>query len=218
MPKTRTVTRDRKVIVVDLGGQLLIPDQQDANRSVELTFRVGVTNRTGLHWHETQTEYVQVLQGHATITVGDHTAVFGPEDGIVTIPKFTLHQYGRADDTPEGAASKGVDMIVKEWTDPADGEKELFFRNILGIIEDRQPGILGTLFMVLSVFTVFWHHDNYPVIWQGPRFLGRGVQKWAMRSLTYTVMRLVGIAGLLVGCRGDYDEYTPAYLDAARAR
>ncbi len=88
-------------------------------------------------------EFIQVVQGHALITVGEDTAVFGPEDGVVAIPRFTIHQYGRADDTSKGAASRAIDLIVKEWTDPADGEKEVFFRNVLGLLVDRPHGFWG---------------------------------------------------------------------------
>lgn len=222
--------------MVDGFGGLIVPEQQDRDRFVQLIFKVGVALRTGLHWHETHTgkyqahsvcawrqrlslrqEYLQVLQGHAAITIGDQTAVFGPEDGVITIPKFTVHQYGRADDTPEGSHSREIDLVVKEWTDPADGKKELFFRNVIGTIIDREPGLVGGIAVLLSMFTIFWYHDNYPVFWAGPWLLGKSLQIAVMKRVTYTVLAVAATAGRLLGCRADYDEYSPAHLSHLRS-
>ena len=148
--------------------------------------------------------------------MGDETEVFGPHDGVITIPRFTVHQYGRADRTTEGAASKNVDLIVKEWTDPADGEKELFFRNVLGLIKDRRQGIVGSASTILSLFALFWHRDNYPVLWAGPRIVGRRLQAMTMRLTTYSMLGLAAMAGRLLGRRGYYAEYTPSHLTPTR--
>ena len=153
-----------------------------------------------------------MLQGHASITIGEETTTFGPEDGVITIPIFTLHQYGRADDDPKGSVSRDKVLIVKEWTNPADGEKELFFRNVIGSVMDRQPGPVGNISLLMSLFTIFWYHDNYPVVWKGPRFLGKGFQAAVMRFITYTSLVVVGSLGRLLGYRNHYDEYSPAHL------
>jgi hypothetical protein len=105
---------------------------------------------TGLHWHETHTEYLQVVSGAAFVTLGDTVA----KDGIITIPRFMVHGYSRADSiTPpvQGEEDgKDVDLVIKEWTDPQDGGKVVFFRNVLGIILDRdeQTRIWGNLWML----------------------------------------------------------------------
>lgn len=156
-----------------------------------------------------QTEFIQVEQGHALVTIGTKTAVFGPHDGVVTIPRFTIHAYQRADETPEGAASRDVVLHIKEWTDPADGSKEVFFRNIISCIRDRREGLWGGLSLLLSLFVVMHKHDNYPLIWSGPRFLGPWVQQGAQRLVTHGVLNLMALLGFLLGFKGEYSEYTP---------
>jgi hypothetical protein len=149
------------------------------------------------------------MQGQALITVGDHTAVFGSDDGVVTVPRFTIHQYGRADNTPEGTASKDTVLLVKEWTDPADGDKEIFFRNMISTIMDHQSGKIGNFKTLLSLFVIMRHHDNYPLFWRGPRLVGGTCQKLTMRLFTYSILGLADGFGRLFALKGTYAEYTP---------
>lgn len=127
---------------------------------------------------------MQVLQGQALVTVGDSTAVFGPNDGVITVPRFTLHEFGRADRVAEGAESCEVDLRIMEWTEPSDGAKEVFFRNMLGVIIDRETGLLGNIKLLLSLFVVMQGHDNYPVFIKGPALFGRTVQSSIRRTTT----------------------------------
>jgi hypothetical protein len=146
------------------------------------------------------------------VTVGDETGVYGPEDGVITVPPGTLHEFGRADDHPVGASSKVIDLRIKEWTEPADSQKELFFRNIMGVVMDRQPTFLGSVKTVLSLAMVMKEHDNYPVIWAGPRILGETVQAGIRRWTTYLLRGAVAGIGRLYGLQGTYEEYTPDEL------
>ncbi|KAF5968443.1 Dolichyl-phosphate-mannose mannosyltransferase 2 [Fusarium coicis] len=170
----RTVTRNQDKLFIPPGG---IDFSSQANKPgvVDIYLRAGDnTPGTGLHWHENHTEYLQVVQGYALVTVGDRTAVFSKDDRIITIPRYTIHQYMRADKTDEGKAGKDVDLIVREWTEPGDGDKEVFFRNMISLIIDKKDGALGTMGMLLSVITVCWSHDNYPVFLEGTRGLWGG--------------------------------------------
>ncbi|KAI9150400.1 hypothetical protein HJFPF1_10166 [Paramyrothecium foliicola] len=205
MPRTNLANKSD--LLIDEGG-VLIPGTRDADHSVILVFRQGANASTGLHWHEEKTEYLQVLQGHALVTVGDRTGVFGPDDGTITVPRFTLHQFSRADNTPEGAASKDVELRVKEWTDPPDFAKEIFFRNMLGVIIDRQTGIWGNLKALLSIFVIMNEHDNYPVFANGPSFLGPAAQSFIRRKFTYATLGVISFIGRSLGFKGTYDEYT----------
>lgn len=143
------------------------------------------------------------------VTVGDKTGIFGPEDGIITVPPNTLHEFGRADDHPAGASSKVIDLRIKEWTEPADRQKELFFRNIMGVVMDRQPTFLGNVETVLSLALVMKEHDNYPVIWAGPRILSKAVQTEIRKWTTYLLRGAVAGIGRVCGLKGTYEEYTP---------
>ncbi|CAG9949861.1 unnamed protein product [Clonostachys rosea f. rosea IK726] len=207
----RTLLRDKEHLMIDEGG-VEIPFDKDERRSVTFVMRRGTKQTTGLHWHEEKTEYLQVLQGQALVTVGDSTAVFGPNDGVITVPRFTLHEFGRADRVAEGAESCEVDLRIMEWTEPSDGAKEVFFRNMLGVIIDRETGLLGNIKLLLSLFVVMQGHDNYPVFIKGPALFGRTVQSSIRRTTTYVVRGGIALAGRLFGLKATYHEYTPTSL------
>ncbi|KAH7164890.1 hypothetical protein DER46DRAFT_354132 [Fusarium sp. MPI-SDFR-AT-0072] len=205
----RTVTRNQDKLFIPPGG-IDFSSQTNKPGVVDIYLRAGDnTPGTGLHWHETHTEYLQVIQGYALVTVGDRTAVFSKDEGIITIPRYTMHQYMRADKTDEGKVGKDVDLIVREWTEPGDGDKEVFFRNMISLIMDKKDGALGTVGMLLSVMTVCWSHDNYPVFWKGPEVFGEAVQQRVRRVVTYSLMGCLVLFGRLVGCKPQYPEYTP---------
>ncbi|EWY90052.1 hypothetical protein FOYG_07678 [Fusarium oxysporum NRRL 32931] len=179
---TRKVTRNQDKLFIPPGG-IDFSSQTNKPGVVDIYLRAGDnTPGTGLHWHETHTEYLQVVQGYALVRVGDRTAIFSKDDGIITIPRYTIHQYMRADKTDEGKAGKDVDLIVREWTEPGDGDKEVFFRNMISLIMDKKDGALGTVGMLLSVMTVCWSHDNYPVFLERTRGLWGGCATKSERS------------------------------------
>jgi hypothetical protein len=63
------------------------------------------------------------------VTLNKTTRTFTPEDGIITVPRFASHEWRRAN-------SEGEELVVKEWTGPVDGEKQIFFRNLSSVILD----------------------------------------------------------------------------------
>jgi len=154
-----------------------------------------------LHWHETHTEYLQIVRGTALVTLNKTTKAFTPEDGIITVPRFARHEWRRA-------TAEGEELVVKEWTDPADGEKEVFFRNLSSVILDcTKDGPPTEWWLTWQLFVVFWGLDNYPV------FLGFGWLPLFGNILegfiTHAVLFVAGLLGKLVGLRSAYEEYTP---------
>jgi hypothetical protein len=135
--------------------------------------------------------------------------VYGPDDGVITIPPYTLHEMGRADKHPAAASFIDTDLKLKEWTSPPDRAKELFFRNLIGMALDRQPGLVGNVKLGLNVAVFMAGNDNYPVIWKGPRFLGEPVQTIIRRWTTYLLGGIVVGLGHLCGFKTAYKEYTP---------
>ena len=67
------------------------------------------------------------MQGIAVVALSDINVLFSAKYKVITILRYTLHTYGRAD----GKAflgedvGKEMDLIGKEWTDPPDGKKEV---------------------------------------------------------------------------------------------
>jgi hypothetical protein len=187
-----TTSLDGKV-----AGGLEITQPRDELKSVVLIMKHGIAATTGLHWHEEKTEYLQILQGRAKVRLGDETAVFTPDDGTITVPRFLIHEYGRAD----GGAQESTDpdLRVKEWVCPPDGTKEIFFRNIIGAINDRQETLLGNVKLLLAIFTLMNKHDNYPVFISGPF--------WLRKRITYTVLSTVSFIGRLCGFKATDPKY-----------
>lgn len=135
--------------------------------------------------------------------------MFGPDDGVITIPRFVVHQYSRADAVDEGSASRHVELRLTEWTDPNDGDKAVFFRNVISCIKDKEDGLWGGMKLLLSLFVVMHYHDNYPVLYSGPTFLGKRVQLAVRRLVTHGVLKAAAGLGFLAGLKGSYGEYTP---------
>lgn len=83
---------------------------------------------SGLHWHENHVEYLRVINGSVQITLGDQVRVVSAADGEIRVDRNVWHEWRRAD--LEG----GGDVVVVERTDPADGDKAVFFWNLNGVI------------------------------------------------------------------------------------
>ncbi len=103
-------------------------------------------------------------------------------------------------------------LVVEEWTEPADGEKEVFFRNLFSTFQEPgYKGGLGGLWKMVQVMVVMWGLDNFVVLvdcegWKGG---WRGVVE---SGITYGVMGGMNFVGRAVGCRAVNEEYTPARL------
>ncbi|MCJ1329984.1 hypothetical protein MMC10_006665 [Thelotrema lepadinum] len=153
------------------------------------------------HWHHSHTEFLSVKKGTALVTLGSHTHSITPSDGPVTIERGMIHEWRR------DSSDSGV-LIVEEWTDPADGEKELFFRNLCSALLDMtaspshapSPSWLPFDWWIsLQLFLVFREFDNYPLFYSGV----------TSRPVTYLILRVAQFVGLILGLRGHYNEYTP---------
>lgn len=119
------------------------------------------------------------------------------------MPRYVKHAYRRAPDDPESEEEK-EDLVLSEWTDPDDGEKLRFFRNVIGLIWDldENAGLLAQLWLLWGLFVAFEAHDNFPV-------LLKSSEGWFETGLTKAVLKLAVLTGYCVGLRGEYKEYTP---------
>jgi len=178
-------------------------------KATTITLPPGSPWTSGLHWHETHTEYLQIIQGVARVTLNGITQNYTAEDGIVVVPRFARHEWQRADDVH---SYNDVNLIVREWTDPIDGQKEIFFRNLNSAILDASAtGPLSEFWLTLQLFMISAALDNYPVLWSGPkslRFVGREIE-WVV---THVVLFVAVVLGRALGLRAVWDEYTPVSL------
>ena len=162
------------------------------------------------------------------------TSYVGPRSGVIVVPQGRMHRLRRAD-LGEGAKtwSEGVafreggkiekdiwegEVKAEEWTAPADGRKQLFFRNLAGVVGERKgDGAKDTgwaagawnswedALVVMSVFAVMREFDNWPAF-LGGRF--RSVE-WVV---SHVLLAVVSWIGAFFGVRGWYEEYTPEEL------
>ncbi|KAI2462944.1 hypothetical protein F4781DRAFT_156802 [Annulohypoxylon bovei var. microspora] len=161
---------------------------------------------SGPHWHEAHTEFLQVLAGRAWVRLGGRVFVVGCAEGVVTVPRGVVHEWRRADVEGEGVVEdgkrgggEGEELVVREWTEPKDGAKEVFFRNLNGLVLDASGGggWRSTL-LELELWNLFWRADNYPVVWNAG---------WVGGVATKVLMGAAVALGWVLGCRGVYEEY-----------
>ena len=211
---------------------LSVPNQ------VTITLPAGSTWTSGLHWHETHTEYLRLVQGKVRVRLGDKTKVVsksaGEVDAEIKIDRNVWHEWSRAD----GAEDDGEDVVVMERTDPADGAKAIFFWNLNGVILKAQragkPYFLpASVFSAvldswvsLNLFAIFGTLDNIPVL-LGVRdsVLRSGsvtvdswtdrLLLWAERSWAHVMLKLAMAVAWLLRAEPVRKEFTPLreYMD-----
>ena len=120
------------------------------------------------------------------------------------------------------------DVAVEEWTDPPDGQKEIFFRNLFSVVSEPayRDTWVGGWMRWWQVQVVMWEGDNFEV----PGFLmgwGGGAGGGVMRGWVegWVVKGLVGgwagglwVLGRGMGFKGVEEAWTPGYLIMGKGR
>lgn len=162
--------------------------------------------------------------------------IYTAKDGAAQVPRYARHEWMRFDrpahlltegqkeaqeaffrehGNEEVERLKGEDLIAEEWTDPADGQKEIFFRNLFSTALEPQSGFkfpwVGEPWKMLQIMCAMWELDNYLVLvdfggWRG------GWRALVEAAFTYAVMGSMMTLGGLCGCKAVSDEYTPQRL------
>lgn len=157
--------------------------------------------RSGLHWHETHTEYLLLVRGSIRLRVGSTTTILtAPANGEgteVTVPIGARHEWGRA-------TADGEEVVVVERTAPEDGAKSVFFWQLNGVVlgagkeEERGwvQGLVGEWWIPLQLFVIFGVLDNWPV------FLDLGSWGMVVRGVEWAVTRAVLAGAGVVGWVG----------------
>jgi len=157
----------------------------------------------GMHWHEQHVEYFRVVKGRVLIKLDGLTKLVTPADGPQKVERFVVHEFMRADcDKPANDKEPG-EVITEEWTDPSDGVKHVFFRNIFSTLEDAEK--FWRSWTYLQALYVAAHSDDWVQVVPG-RFA------WMATHTLYFGVRGVG---RLIGLRPWYQEYTPENLWSA---
>ena len=110
---------------------------------------------------------------------------------------------------------RGTDLVAEEWTDPRDGEKEVFFRNIFSTAGETQwkESWWGGVLILLQMMLVMWELDNLVVLWDlGGAGDGSGWKVLLETAVTYAFMWSATMIGRALGLKAVNEEYTPRHL------
>lgn len=161
-------------IITRSGAESVIYDLRNRHRTI-ITLPAASKWTSGLHWHETHDEYLQVIKGSVRVVLGERKfVVSAPQNSedtpVIKVDKFVRHEWGRADN---GLDHEAGDVVVMEHTEPADGNKTEFFWCVNGVILNGIVAIsaarglermIEEWKMYLRLLCVFSAHDNYPVV------------------------------------------------------
>ncbi|KAH7384545.1 hypothetical protein BKA66DRAFT_511738 [Pyrenochaeta sp. MPI-SDFR-AT-0127] len=209
---------------------------------------------SGLHYHTMHTEYLRLIKGSIFVELDGELKFFSAKAGgevswrtgeLLTsglelkVDRYARHNWGRAEVrlvsrrlglhvkivSPE---DRDEEVIVEEWTDPADITKPLFFWNLNGVITGIQDAplsrkqslvevVLGNWWIPFQLFIIFWDLDNWPVFVSvrnlGLPFLGEHMDRCFGRLvehvMTFMVLFAAKFVGTITGTRAIAQDRTP---------
>lgn len=212
---------------------------------------------SGLHFHAKHTEYLRLIKGAIFVELNGDTKFISSLAGgeidlstgqrvqeslIIEVPRYARHNWGRLENRivanrpqthrrqmwPEDWTEE---VVVEEWTDPADISKPLFFWNLNGIItapsdlvlSKRQQiakYILGRWWMDLQLFVVFWELDNWPIFINCRKlWLFSATNQWRLRLSdateilsSFLVLLVAKVVGTVLGLHAVEKRWMPDTL------
>lgn len=216
-PKSRTDTTSRTSFTLkrpnnNIASFILYPK----TNTTRIALPPGSVWTPSPHWHESYTEYVRCISGRLLVRLNGEDRIVTPDDGPQTVEKGVVHEFMRADvhgHRIENDAGENEDVIVEEWTDPADGMKHVFFRTVFSILEDYEKGYWGWR-LAPQVLLSLGRLDNWNVLVGS----GKGGVGWFGWGLTHAAYFVGGGAARLLRLRAWYREYVPEELWAVADR
>jgi len=190
---------------------------------------------SGLHFHTQHTEYLRLVRGSIFVYLDGQTKILSAAAGgevcvygnyktepglVIQIPKYARHNWGRAREylanhrpscvRPRFPADIDDEVVVEEWTDPADGGKALFFWNLNGVIQAPSNTtlpplqqfarwMLGRWWVEFQLWNLFWELDNWPVVLGLRNMLGVEWYGWPLPEGVYLRVRHMWSEVLWVG-------------------
>jgi len=207
---------------------------------------------SGLHFHTQHTEYLRVVRGAVDLYLdGEFKTISAAEGGmldgrgelvssglVVRVDPYKRHSWQRADNASRRtlcgmrrrvASDYADDVVVEEWTDPADVSKPLFFWNLnrvvlapdeaeVGMLGEAVRWALGSWWVPFQLFVIFWRLDNWPIlwnargIWDGYGWIGSMLENAVEYVTTWVVLFTVNVVGQLIGIEAVTEKRTPTAL------
>lgn len=207
----------------------------DTPSKTHLTVPVGSAWTPGRHWHNNHTEHFKVLSGAILVTINNNSFVVTGASPTLTIPRKARHELMRWD-CPGRKGHQNVaqeafrkEMLAKgqskeleklraqqveaeEWTTPTDGEKEVFFRNLLSVISEPRKGILGEMLRFIHIVIIYQDLDTRMVILDMGSEDGNGWRGMVEEMMWWVVLGVAGLIGGVLGLKPVSEAYTPDRL------
>ncbi|KAF1845251.1 uncharacterized protein K460DRAFT_355090 [Cucurbitaria berberidis CBS 394.84] len=214
---------------------------------------------SGLHFHTGHTEHLRLIKGSIFVYLdGDLRIISAKAGGEVSsktgeilksgleiiVDKYVRHDWGRADEylysrwSGRGlhgnilyAEDSYEEVVVEEWTDPADMTKPLFFWNLNAVITAPQNKplsasqnliklALGSWWIPFQLSIIFWDLDNWPILLDlrllASPYLGEKVgtcfERLSEYLMTFVVLFAAKELGRFTGIQSVSKERTPKDL------
>ena len=190
---------------------------------------------SGRHWHDNHVEHFKVLSGAILITVNNSSSILTRTSPALTIPCKARHEVmrwdcsGRKDhqkaaqeafrkEMSANGQSKELEKLTaqeveaEEWTAPADGEKEVFFRNLFSAASEPRSGPLGRILIFVHIVIIYQALDAKMVILDMGAEGGNGWRGMVEEILWWIVMVMAGLIGSVLGLKPVNEAYTPGGL------
>ena len=217
------------------------PPPQAASHSFSSPFKthvivpVGSTWTPGRHWHNDHAEHFKVLSGALLATVNNTSFVLTDASPTLTIPRKARHEFMRWDCPGRNSHQKAAqdafrkDMLAKgqaksleelrtqevkaeESTTPADGEKEVMFRNLLSAVSESRTGIFGKILRFVHIVIIYQSLDARMVILDMRSESGEGWRGMVEEMIWWVVGGMAVLIAGVFGLKPVSEAYTPAPL------
>lgn len=176
-----------------------------------------------------------MLSGAILVTVNNDSFVMTGASPTLTIPRKARHELMRWDcpgrkghqnaaqeafkkemlakgQSKELEKLKAQEVEAEESTTPADGEKELFFRNALSAITEPRTGILGGTLRFVHVVIIYQSLDVRMVILDMGAESGEGWRGMVEEMIWWVVLGMAILIAGVFGLKPVSEAYTPASL------
>ena len=204
-----------------------------------ITIPISSTWTSGRHWHNEHVECWKVLSGAVLITLNNNSFVVTGGSPAVVIPRKVRHELmrwdcpGRVDHQKAAQEAFRTKMLAKgqskeleklgaqcveaeETTTPADGEKEIFFRNLLSAVSEPRNGTLGEVLRFIHILRIYLGLDAKMVILDmGPED-GNGWRAMVEEMIWWLLVGMASLVGAVFGLKPVSEAYTPGPLVSRR--
>ncbi len=201
----------------------------------DMTIPIGSNWTAGRNWHNHHVEHWKVLSGALLVSINNNSFIVTGGSPPLTIPPKTRHDLMRWDcpgrtghqkaaqeafrkEMSDKGQSKELERLgaqevkAEESTTPADGEKEIFFRNLLSTVSEPRTGIWGEVLRFLHIVLIYEGLDAKMVIIDMQPESGDGWRAMVEVMIWWVLVSVARLVGAVFGLKPVSEAYTPSPL------